>query len=114
LAATEAGEVDLGFVPIENAIEGTVNVAIDALAFEHDLLVQREVQIAVHHNLLVRPGTRLEDIRAVVSMPMASAQVRGWMAKHLPDAQVRAANSTAEAARSIAEGTEAGLAAVAP
>ena len=38
-----AGEVDLGFVAIENSIEGTVNVTIDTLAFEHDLLIQREV-----------------------------------------------------------------------
>jgi prephenate dehydratase len=114
LAATDAGEIDLGFVPIENAIEGTVNVAIDALAFEHDLLVQREVQIAVHHNLLVRPGTSLADIKAVASMPMASAQVRGWLAANLPGVEVRAANSTAEAARLVAEEGEVGLAAVAP
>src|SRR5437763_10993424 len=42
LAVTEAGDVDCGFVAIENAIEGTVNAAIDALAFEHELLIQRE------------------------------------------------------------------------
>jgi prephenate dehydratase len=45
LHAGRPGEVDLGFVPIENAIEGTVNVTLDALAFEHDLLIQREVVI---------------------------------------------------------------------
>ena len=33
--------------PIENAIEGTVNVTLDTLAFEHDLLIQREVVIPV-------------------------------------------------------------------
>src|SRR5436309_1192682 len=52
LALTEKGDVDLGFVAIENAIEGTVTAAIDALAFEHSLLIQREVVIPVHQNLL--------------------------------------------------------------
>ena len=43
LAAVERGEVDAAFVPIENAIEGTVNLTLDALIFDHDLLIQREV-----------------------------------------------------------------------
>src|SRR5262245_53164232 len=92
LAATEAGEVDLGFVPIENAIEGTVNVAIDALAFEHDLLVQREVVIGVHHNLMAPAGTSLDDVRTVVSVPMARAPVRAWLARDLPGARLGAAH----------------------
>src|SRR5690606_10167133 len=76
LAVTERGEVDLGFVAIENAIEGTVNASIDALAFDHDLLIQREVVIPVHQNLLAPPGTTLADIKAVLSMPMATGQIR--------------------------------------
>ena len=114
LAVTEAGEVDLGFVPIENAIEGTVNVAIDALAFEHDLLIQREVVIGIDLHLMAAPGTALADVKQVVSMPMATAQVRGWLTANLPDAQVVAANSTAEAAVLVAGGHEPGMAAVAP
>ena len=41
LAATDAGEVDLGFVAIENAIEGSVNVTLDTLAFETQLHIER-------------------------------------------------------------------------
>ena len=47
LAATASGEIDVGFVAIENAIEGSVNVTLDMLAFETDLLIQREVVIPV-------------------------------------------------------------------
>ena len=36
-------------MPIENSIEGTVNVTLDALAFDHDLLIQREVVLDVQH-----------------------------------------------------------------
>ena len=114
LTAVAAGEVDLGFVPIENAIEGTVNVAIDTLAFETDLLIQREVVINIQLDLLAAPGTVLADVKKVVSFPVAMAQVRGWMAEHLPGATVEAANSTAEAARLVGESQEQGVAAVAP
>ena len=103
LAATEAGEVDLGFVAIENAIEGTVNVTQDTLALDADLLIQREVVIPVHLNLLGRPGATLDGITTVVSIPIATAQCRRFLTDRLPDAQRRAANSTAEAAQLLAE-----------
>jgi prephenate dehydratase len=114
LAAVAGGEVDLGFVPIENAIEGTVNVAIDTLAFELDLLIQREVVINIQLDLLAPPGTRLADVKKVVSFPVAMAQVRGWVNDHLPGAEVEASNSTADAARLVGESKEPGVAAVAP
>ncbi|MBW8825095.1 MAG: prephenate dehydratase [Acidobacteria bacterium] len=114
LAATEGGTVDVGFVPIENAIEGTVNETIDSLAFEHDLLIQREVVIGIHLNLMAPAGTALDDIREVVSMPVASAQVRGWLAKQLPGVKVVAANSTAEAASQVGRDRVPGVAAIAP
>lgn len=103
LAATEAGEVDLGFVAIENAIEGTVNVTQDTLALDADLLIQREVVIPVHLNLLGRPGATLDAITTVVSIPIATAQCRRFLTEHLPDAVTRAANSTAEAAQLLAD-----------
>ena len=40
---SSAGDADLGVVPIENSIEGAVTVTLDALAFETDLLIQREI-----------------------------------------------------------------------
>jgi prephenate dehydratase len=114
LAATESGVVDLGFVPIENAIEGTVNIAIDPLAFEHELLIQREVVIGVHLNLMAPPGTALSDITTVVSIPVATAQVRGWLAAHLPGVAAVASNSTAEAAQQVGRDRAPGVAAIAP
>jgi prephenate dehydratase len=113
LAVTQRGEVDLGFVAIENAIEGTVNASIDALAFDHDLLIQREIVIPIHQNLLAPKGTALGDVQRVLSMPMATGQVRAWLTANLPDVEIVATNSTAEAARLVGEGLE-GTAAIAP
>jgi prephenate dehydratase len=112
LTATGAGEVDLGFVPLENSIEGTVNVTLDILAFEADLLIQREVVINVHLHLLAPRGVALDEVKTVVSFPQATAQVRGFLERTVPGATTTAANSTAEAARSVGEQREAGVAAV--
>lgn len=112
LDATAVGDVDMGFVAIENAIEGTVNVTLDALAFDHELLIQREVVLDIRLNLMVAPGLALSDITEVYSHPVANAQCRAFLNKELPDAPVKAANSTSEAAVMAAE--KPGLAAVAP
>ncbi|MGF1596616.1 MAG: prephenate dehydratase [Acidimicrobiales bacterium] len=112
LASTAEGASDLGFVAIENAIEGTVNVTLDALAFDHELLIQREVVLDITMNLMARPGTGLADITAIASHPVANAQCRRFIHKELPEAEVEPANSTAEAARAAAD--QAGLAAIGP
>lgn len=112
LDATSTGEVDLGFVAIENAIEGTVNVTLDALAFDHQLLIQREVVLDIHLTLMAAKGTSLADVTTVASHPVASAQCRKYLNKELPDVPVRPANATAEAAKLAV--TESGLAAIGP
>jgi len=102
LTATADGTVDRGFVAIENAIEGTVNVTLDTLAFDLDLLIQREVEMPISINLLAPPGTELGDIERLVSIPVAVAQCRQFLSRELPDAELEAANSTAEGARIVA------------
>ena len=114
LDAVESGEVDLGFVAIENSIEGTVNLTQDELAFAHDLLIQREVVLDIEHCLMAKPGTALADVKAVLSIPVASAQCHAYLRTHVGQADLRAANSTAEAARIVAEDLGPGMAAVAP
>lgn len=114
LSATSNGDVDLGFIPIENAIEGSVTVTLDLLAFDHDLLIEREVVIAVHLNLLVVPGADLGNIKTVVSYPHALAQCRAFLAEHLPGVQVQASNSTADAARRLADEPDPTVGALAP
>ncbi len=104
LEAVQEGRVDLGFVPMENAIEGTVRDIIDSLVFDFDLRIQREVVLDIHLHLMARPGTTLADIERVASIPMATAQCRGFLTQKLPSAETMAANSTAEAARLLGEG----------
>jgi prephenate dehydratase len=113
LFAVQEGDADVGVVPIENAIEGTVNATIDTLAFDVDLLIQRELVEPVQLNLLVRPGASIAGVKRVLSIPVATAQCRSWLRAHLPEAEIRTANSTAEAAESCAAADDPTVAAIA-
>lgn len=114
LRAVESEKVVYGFVAIENMIEGSVNASIDTLAFDTDLLIQREVVININLNLLVQPGVRLEEIKHVRSFPTAYAQCRQYLIDELPEAAIEATNSTADAARELAESQRRDTAAIAP
>lgn len=114
LDAVGSGAVDLGFVPIENSIEGMVNFTQDALAFDHDLVIHHEVVIDIEHCLLVVPGADPAGVLEIRSIPVATAQCHRYLREHFPDADVVAANSTADAARTTAEGADPTIAALAP
>ncbi len=115
LAAVEDERVDLGFVAVENSIEGAVTVTVDNLAFETDLLIQREVVMGVQMNLLAPSGVGLGDVRRVLSIPVATAQCRSFLRRELPQAVAVATSSTAEAAQLIAGAEQDGhTAAIAP
>ncbi len=87
LDAVEAGEVHLGFVAIENSIEGTVNLTQDELAFNHDLLIQREVVLDIEHCLLAKPGTAMDDVEGRAQHPRGECPVPCLLAcqrRHAP------------------------------
>ena len=112
IAATASGDVDLGFVGYENSIEGSVRSVLDQLIFEVDLLIRREVVLPISQNLIAPPGTALSDVTRVVSFPDAMEQCREFFARELPDAELIAANSTAEAVRLVADERPAATAAL--
>jgi prephenate dehydratase len=114
LDAVAQGEVDRGFVPIENGIEGTVSATIDGLIHDVDLHIQREVVMDIHLHLMAVPGTGLADIHSVSSYPHALAQCQKYLARTLPGVEQRVSNSTADAARLLGESGAAGEAAIAP
>jgi prephenate dehydratase len=114
LDAVAQAEVDIGVVPIENSIEGMVNFTQDALAFDYDLLIQREIVIDIEHCLLAPPGVTLDAIEAVYSIPVATAQCHRFLRERLPDIDVLAAYSTADAAKSASETDDRRVGAIGP
>ena len=73
--------VSHALLPVENALAGSVAGAYELL-LDHDLVIQGEVILHVHHALLALPGTQLEDIRLVRSHPQALAQCERYLKRH--------------------------------
>ncbi len=101
LAALRAGDIDAAMVPIENSVEGGVSATLDALATGDPLVVVGEVLVPITFVLCARPGTTLEDVKAVGTHSHAWAQVRSWMGAHLPDAVYVPTLSTAASATTL-------------
>jgi prephenate dehydratase len=114
LEAVSNGQATLGFVPIENGIEGTVPLTLDGLVFDFALLIQREVVLDIHLALMVNHGADVKDVKVVSSFPHALAQCRKFLAATIPSAETRAAASTAEAARELGEHPDPHTAVIAP
>ncbi len=107
ILAVEQGEADLAFVPIENSIEGSVHSTLDTLAFEtKSATIVGEHDFAVHATLMARELIELDQIAAVLSHPQPLSQCARFLREHLPDAELREAASTAEAARLVGKSSE--------
>lgn len=100
--AIRAGTCDWGIVPMENSVEGSVNITLDELAFgDSGVYIRAEITLPVTMNLLGSADADLSGVRVVRSHSHALAQSRGWLAAHLPEARQEAVSSTAEAARQV-------------
>jgi len=110
--AVEAGQADVGMVPVENSAEGAVNRTLDLL-LNSPLRVLGERSLLIHHCLMSRSGS-LDGITRVLAHPQALAQCQGWLSRHHPDLARDAASSNAEAARLAAEDPAAAAIAGAP
>ena len=95
--AVESGMADLGVVPIENSIEGTVSATVDLLIHESDLAIRDEIVLPIEHYLIARPGTEVETNELIYSHPQALGQCRRFIDRCFPKAQVAASLSTAAA-----------------
>ncbi|MBW4719591.1 prephenate dehydratase [Saccharothrix obliqua] len=102
LAATRRGEVDAACVPVENSVEGAVPATMDALTEGEPLVAVAETVLDIRFSILVRPGAA--EPKTIASHPHALAQVRHWVAEHLPSVDVVATTSTAAAARAVLAG----------
>ncbi len=103
-AAVEAGAVEQGVLAIENSLNGSVAETLDILIHDSTLDIQREVVVHVVHNLIARPGTRIEDVSVIYSHPHAFNQCRRFLAERLPNARLEASLSTSAAVEAAVAG----------
>ena len=110
-AAIEQGLCQYGVLPLENSTAGSVNAVYDLMQ-KHNFSIVRSVRLRVDHSLLALPGTKLSDIREIVSHGQALEQCSEFL-KQLPNVTVTRCENTAAAARMVAESGRKDLAAIA-
>ena len=101
IQAVEDGEVDSCLVPVENSLEGAINITLDTLARSDDLFVASELIWPVHNQLMARPGT--QKICRIYSHPQPISQCRSYLQQHYPEAELIKVSSTARAAEIVAK-----------
>lgn len=109
--AVDQGFSDYGVLPIENSSAGSVNEVYD-LMMQYDFHIVRTCRLKVDHNLLAKPGTKLEDIREIYSHEQAVAQSMSFL-QSLPHAQVHVVENTAAASKLVANSERSDVAALA-
>ena len=108
--AVESGMCQYGILPIENSTAGSVNAVYD-LMIRHNFSIVRSARLKVSHNLLAKPGTKLEDIRDVYSHEQALHQCAGYLAG-LKNVAVHVVENTVVAARMVAQSDRSDVAAL--
>lgn len=111
--AVAAGEVDAAIVPIENAIEGSVNMTLDYLIHKQRLPIIGGVTVPIAQHLLIHPENTQQPIEKVVSHPHAIAQCHDFLQAELNGVEWEYMNSTGAAAEFVANHPELKIAAIA-
>ena len=111
IKSVDRGETEEGIVPIENSLEGSVNVTLDYLTFESEAKIIREITIPIKHSLISTEKISPAGIKKIISHPHATAQCKNYINTYLKHAEIIAANSTAEAIK-ILKKEENGIAAI--
>jgi prephenate dehydratase len=104
ILAVQNDAIKEAVAPIENSLEGAINVTLDMLAADVELKIKGEVVIAVRQNLLVKRGTDLNNIKYILSHPQPIGQCRKYLAAKFPEAKIKYVYSTSNAAEEVAGG----------
>jgi len=103
VVALRTGEVAWAIVPIENSLEGSINVTLDLLAGEAgDVEIVGEVLLRVRHSLIAATMVELREIETVITHPHVPGQCAVFLRGELGHARIVPASSTAEAVRIVA------------
>lgn len=103
LATVERGDAEIGIFPVVNSRGGLVRPAFHAMG-RHNFQYIDEIWLEVYQCLLVRPGTKKEDITRVTSHSQALSQCERYLQKNLPGVPLQEWQDTALAAHDLANG----------
>ncbi len=102
LTAVKERRLDAGLVPVENSLEGSINITLDTLARSDTLTVSRELVWQVKNFLMTKPPVDVQAVKKIYSHAQPLAQCRKFLHNNFPDAEIVATTSTARAAELVA------------
>ncbi|MFC3883075.1 prephenate dehydratase [Bacillus songklensis] len=113
--AIDEGELEFGVVPIENALEGSVNLTLDYLIHEKRLPIVGEIVTPIRQHLMIHPehASRWKELEMIYSHSHAIAQCHKFLHGHFANIPVEDATSTAFAAKYVKEHPERVIGAIA-
>lgn len=109
-AAIDSGLCQYGVLPLENSTAGSINKIYDLMMKYHFNIV-RSTRLKIDHNLLVKPGTSLKDVKEIFSHEQAINQCINFL-KTLDGVKVTACENTAVAAKMVADSPRSDVAAL--
>ena len=108
--AIEQGLCQYGILPIENSTAGSVKKVYD-LMIKHNFSIVRTFRLKIDHNLLAKPGVKIDQIREVYSHEQALNQCSEFLAQH-PHIKIVPVENTAIAAQMVAQSDRSDVAAI--
>ncbi|MCR5432529.1 MAG: chorismate mutase [Lachnospiraceae bacterium] len=108
--AIEKGLCKYGVLPIENSTAGSVNQVYD-LMMQHKFSIVRSIRIKVEHCLVAKKGTKLSDVKEIISHEQAINQ-SGEFIKSLGNVKVSVYENTAAAAKAVSGSDRSDIAAI--
>jgi 3-deoxy-7-phosphoheptulonate synthase len=108
--AVLGGKADVGLLPVDNAIAGTIREGYDILA-EYELDPLAEITLRLEHRLVGLPGATLEGVREIESHAIVLTECGRFLAT-LPDLKRVPVGDTAIAARDVAAAKDPSRAAI--
>ena len=100
--AIDKGLCRYGMLPLENSTAGSVNAIYDLMQ-KYDAYIVRSVRVKIDHNLLVKKGTKLKEIKEIYSHEQAINQCAEYIKKLGNKVKVTICENTAMAAKFVAE-----------
>ncbi len=111
--SVNSGKVQMGIVPVENSIEGSVGETLDQLIrASQKVTINHEVVIPIEHCLITRIKN-LNDVKKVIAHTQALSQCQNYLKRFLPDAELEPTTSNSLAVKIVSESNN-GFAAIGP
>ncbi|MFQ8602875.1 MAG: bifunctional chorismate mutase/prephenate dehydratase [Anaerovoracaceae bacterium] len=108
--AVEKGLCQYGILPIENSSYGSVGTVYDLMQ-NYNFHIVKGIRLRISHNLMAKPGTKMSDIKEIVSHEQAIGQCGDFL-KDLKDVKITICENTAIAAKIVAESDRNDIAAI--